>query len=111
MRAFVVAVLLFPCFAAMAANGSEPKPLEISDIVEQQNQIRADVTERVGCTPRSAYLTRTFDPLLVGSRNEGQALRLEGVQGIPARVRRKARSGRRLRLRLELLFLGRALEG
>lgn len=48
MRAFVVAILLFPCFVAMAANGSEPKPLEISEIVEQQNQIRADVTAGKG---------------------------------------------------------------
>lgn len=43
MRSVVLAMFLFPCFAATAANGASPKPLEISAIVEQQSQIRSDV--------------------------------------------------------------------
>lgn len=48
MRFLVLAMLLLPCLAATAANGTGPVPLEISAIIEQQDQIRADVDARRG---------------------------------------------------------------
>lgn len=67
MRALVLAILLMPCFGAMAANSSEPKPLEISDIVEQQKQIRADVTAGKG---RYASMSRAQRSNLLAAQSE-----------------------------------------
>lgn len=48
MRLFIAAVLLVGSFGALAADGEDRRPLALSAIAEQQNQIRAEVVAGEG---------------------------------------------------------------